>query len=99
MARVEKTNRFLHRKKATSLNIKSPEADALVEELARLTGESKTRAVIAALRERLDRTRRESDRQRLSQELQAIGKRCAAHGRADARDHGDFLYDERGLPR
>jgi antitoxin VapB len=82
-----------------SLNIKSPEADALVDELAHLTGESKTRAVIAALRERLDRARRERDRQTLSQELQAIGKRCAAQGRADTRDHGEFLHDERGLPR
>jgi antitoxin VapB len=82
-----------------SLNIKSPEADALVDELARLTGESKTRAVIAALRERLDRARRERDRQSLSQDLQAIGKRCAAHGRANALDHGEWLYDERGLPR
>ena len=82
-----------------SLNIKSPEADALVDELARLTGESKTLAVITALRERLDRARRERDRQSLSQDLQAIGKRCAAHGRADTGDPGEFLYDERGLPR
>jgi hypothetical protein len=82
-----------------SLNIKSPEADALVDELARLTGESKTRAVIAALRERLDRARRERDRQSLSEDLQAIGKRCAVHGRANTGDHGEFLYDERGLPR
>jgi len=82
-----------------SLNIKSPEADALVAELARLTGESKTGAVIVALRERLERARRERDRQSLSQDLQAIGKRCAAHGRHDTTDHADLLYDEAGLPR
>ncbi len=81
------------------LNIKSPEADALVAELARLTGESKTGAVIVALRERLERARRERDPQSLSQDLQAIGKRCAAHGRADTTDHADLLYDEAGLPR
>jgi antitoxin VapB len=82
-----------------SLNIKSPEADALVAELARLTGESKTRAVIVSLRERLDRARRERDEQRLSQDLQLIGKRCAAHQRLDSTDHAELLYDESGLPR
>lgn len=82
-----------------SLNIKSPEADALVAELACLTGESKTRAVIVALHERLDRARRERDRHGLSNDLQAIGKRCAAHGRHDTTDHSELLYDESGLPR
>lgn len=82
-----------------SLIIKSPEADALVAELAQLTGESKTGAVIVALRERLERARRERDRQSLSNDLQAIGKRCAAHGRQDTTDHGELLYDEHGLPR
>jgi antitoxin VapB len=82
-----------------SLNIKSPEADSLVAELARLTGESKTRAVIVALRERLERARRERDRHILSQDLLLIGKRCAAHQRLDRTDHGELLYDESGLPR
>ena len=44
-----------------SLNIKSPEADRLVHALSELTGESKTQAVIEALRERLERTRRDRD--------------------------------------
>ena len=82
-----------------SLNIKSAEADRLVEALASLTGESKTQAVIEALRERLERQQRERDQTALSVELVAIGKRCADYGRHDARDHGEFLYDERGLPR
>jgi antitoxin VapB len=82
-----------------SLNIKSAEADRLVEALSRLTGESKTQAVIEALRERLERERRERNRSALACELLAIGKRCAEYGRHDATDHGDLLYDERGLPR
>jgi len=82
-----------------SLNIKSPEADRLVAELASLTGESKTGAVIIALRERLERARRERDRRSLSNDLQAIGKRCAAYGPCDSSDHGELLYDESGLPR
>ena len=57
-----------------SLNIKSPEVDALVAELTRLTGESRTGAVIVALRERLERARPERERQSLSNDLLAIGK-------------------------
>lgn len=82
-----------------SLNIKSAEADRLVEALSGLTGESKTQAVIEALRERLERTRRERDREALSAELLAIGERCAGYGRRDKTDHGEFLYNERGLPK
>ncbi len=82
-----------------SLNIKSPEADRLVEALSSLTGESKTQAVIEALRERLERKTQQRDRTSLSTDLLAIGKRCAAYGRQDTRDHGQFLYDEHGLPR
>ena len=82
-----------------SLNIKSAEADRLVEELSELTGESKTRAVIEALRERLEREQRSRSRKALSAELLAIGRRCAGYGRRDTTDHRDFLYDERGLPR
>lgn len=86
-------------KQIMSLNIKSAEADRLVEALASLTGESKTQAVIEALRERLERQRQQRDRATLVSDLLAIGARCADHGRRDSRDHGDFLYDEHGLPR
>lgn len=82
-----------------SLNIKNSEAERLVEALSTLTGESKTQAVIEALRERLERQRRQRDQTALAAELVEIGKRCARHGRHDTRDHGAFLYDERGLPR
>jgi antitoxin VapB len=92
-----------------SLNIKDPETHRLAAELARLTGESPTRAVTEALRERLERVRerlgREETRRHqphaLSAELLAIGRRCAAHMRqpAHSSDHGDLLYDELGLPK
>jgi antitoxin VapB len=42
-----------------SLNIKNEETHRLAQELARLTGESMTAAVTEAVRERLDRVRRE----------------------------------------
>jgi antitoxin VapB len=82
-----------------SLNIKSAEADRLVDALARLTGETKTRAVVEALREHLEREQRIRDRSLLSADLLEIGRRCARYGRHDTTNHGELLYDERGLPR
>jgi antitoxin VapB len=83
-----------------SLNIKSEETHRLAQELARLTAESMTAAVTQAIRERLDRVRRERA-VGLADRLLAIGKDCAAHLKQPFRtvDHGDLLYDERGFPR
>lgn len=81
-----------------ALNIKSETADRLVEELANLTGESKTQAVIQSVRERLERETRLRAAESLSAEMMEIGRRCAAHSRDDIPPHGDLLYDERGLP-
>lgn len=82
------------------LNIKNEETYQLVDELARLTGESMTGAVTQAVRERLERLRRERG-ERLSDRLLAIGKDCAARLREPYRsaDHGELLYDDSGLPR
>jgi len=82
------------------LNIKSDEAHRLAEELARLTGESMTAAVTEAVRERLERVRRERG-QSLADRLVAIGKDCAPRLKEPFRsaDHAALLYDERGLPR
>jgi antitoxin VapB len=82
------------------LNIKNRETHRLIEELAELTGESMTTAVTTAVRERLDRARRQQG-PRLSDQLLAIGKDCAARLKEPYRsaDHGELLYDERGLPR
>ncbi len=83
-----------------SLNIKNEETYHLARELAELTGENLTVAVTVAVRERLDRVRREQGGNLVDQML-AIGKDCAAHLREPYRsaDHGALLYDERGLPR
>ena len=82
-----------------SLNIKSPEAHELAAQLARLTGESMTKAVTEAIRERLERKRRERDRDTMVANAMAIARQVASYPRQDRRSHGDFLYDERGLPR
>jgi antitoxin VapB len=81
------------------LNIKSPEAHELAAELARLTGESMTKAVTEAIRERLKREKRKRDEDKLFAELMEIAEQCAAYPRRDDRSLEDFLYDERGLPR
>jgi len=82
------------------LNIKNAETHRLAQELAALTGESMTAAVTEAVRERLDRVRRERGVS-LVDRLLAIGKECAAHLKEPFRsiDHGELLYDERGLPQ
>ncbi len=83
-----------------SLNIKNEETHRLARELAELTGESLTVAVTVAVRERLDKVRRQHD-DRLVDSLLAVGRECAAHLKEPYRsaDHGTLLYDERGLPR
>jgi antitoxin VapB len=81
-----------------ALNIKTEEAHRLAHELAAVTGESLTAAVTQALRERLDRVR-DAERGDLAERLLAIGRDCAAHMPGPRIDHGDLLYDERGLPR
>ncbi len=83
-----------------SLNIKNQETCRLASELADLTGETMTKAGTRALRERLERVRKRSQKATVD-ELLNIGRRCAAHAKEpiSSQDHGDFLYDERGLPK
>ena len=84
-----------------TLNIMDENAHRLARELASLTGESMTEAVTEALRERLDHVRRGRDGGGLADRLLAIGRDYAAHLNEPYRsaDHGELLYDERGLPR
>ncbi len=84
-----------------SFNIKNDETCRLARELAGLTGESMTGAITVALRERLEREERQRDAAALARELRAIGERCAKLLRPgpSAVEHGDYLYDERGLPK
>jgi antitoxin VapB len=83
-----------------SLNIKSEETHKLAQELAELTGESMTGAVTEAVRERLERLRAKRNAG-LADRLLKIGRECAAHLKEPFRsgNHGDLLYDEKGLPR
>ena len=84
-----------------SLNIKNEETHQLARELAALTGESMTGAITIALRERLERERRERSVESRVREMHAIARRCACllKDGPSAVEHGDFLYGEDGLPR
>ncbi|HLX30673.1 MAG TPA: type II toxin-antitoxin system VapB family antitoxin [Casimicrobiaceae bacterium] len=89
----------LPRRISLSLNIKSQEAHELAETLARETGETMTGAVTQALRERLERVRRQHRPEARADELLAIGRRCAKALKGKPLDHGALLYDDRGIPR
>ncbi len=83
-----------------ALNIRNPETDRLASTLARLTGETKTDAVTQAIRERLERIRRERGGRRLADELDEIARHCATLPVQDPRSADEILgYDEDGLPR
>ena len=83
-----------------ALNIRNAETERLAQEVARLTGETKTQAVTKALRDRLARLRRERTQRRLADELDKIARHCAQLPLKDKRSPDEILgYDERGLPR
>jgi antitoxin VapB len=82
------------------LNIKNEKTYRLVRELSQLTGESMTAAVDKAVQERLERLR-DVKKDSLAQRLLQIGKECAPLWKEPFRsmEHGDLLYDEKGLPK
>lgn len=81
-----------------SLNIKDPEAHRLAAAIAQETGETMTRVVTEALRERFERLPSRQGKAGI-EELRAIAERASAFLKRPYLDHADFLYDERGLPK
>ena len=82
-----------------ALNIRNSEAERLATELAKQTGETKTEAVIKALRDRIARVRRERSRRPLADELEEIARHCAGLPVLDHRLADEILgYDDHGLP-
>lgn len=82
-----------------ALSIKNPRTDELVGKLVRLTGETKTEAVIQSLRERLDRLRRENSENSLFDDIMEIAREVDALPILDDRSADEILgYDEDGLP-
>lgn len=80
-----------------SLDIEDEETIRLVRELAALTGEDQEDAVETAVRERLERLRRE--RQGVAGQIMQLAAGTAPLFKEPYVDHGDLLYDEIGLPK
>jgi len=88
-----------------AINIRNREAEQLARELADVTGDSLTGAIVVALRERLARIRSAPSGDvptvpaRLNQ-MRAISADAAARWTIEcgSTDHGGLLYDEDGLP-
>ena len=80
-----------------SLNIKNEETHRLAQELAAMTGESLTAAVTEAVRERLERVKSRG----MAEGIMKIARRAAPLWKEPYKsiDHGDLLYDEKGLPK
>lgn len=81
-----------------TLNVKDPEAHRLAQAIAQATGETMTRVVTEALRERYERLQSRRGKATV-EELLAIAKRASAHVKRPYLDHAEYLYDERGLPK
>lgn len=83
-----------------SLNIKNPATVALVDELARRQGISKTAAIHQALTERLHRLGHgEVPKDRLLDDLRTVRKRIARLPELEKRSDEDIVgFDEHGIP-
>jgi antitoxin VapB len=83
-----------------ALNIRNHDTEKLAEELALLTGETKTGAVTRALSERLVAVRQAAPRRSLADQLDEVALHCSRLPVRDARSADEILgYDENGVPR
>ncbi|OPG13282.1 type II toxin-antitoxin system VapB family antitoxin [Microbispora sp. GKU 823] len=84
-----------------SLNIKNPEAERLAAEIGALTGESKTAAVVSALRERHERLLaklQQTEDAAMAEDILALAAKIRSRV-GELELSSDFLYDpETGLP-
>jgi antitoxin VapB len=89
-----------------ALNIKKPDAEADIRELAALTGQSLTDAIQSAVQEKLQRLKKTGAGESLQDYLAAIrpfqdalkAKRIDPNDRRTGKELEDELYDEHGLP-
>jgi antitoxin VapB len=95
---VKKGREVVQKERIMTLQVKDPEAHRLAQAIAQETGETLTRAVTEALRERYERLHKR-DPEALSADIRAIAARAAAHIKRPYLDHAEFLYDEHGLPK
>lgn len=82
----------------SQLNIKSEEAYAMASELAGLTGESMTAAVVEAVRLRLEQERRARDKAVRAARMLEDAAQIRAHMREPVSSDHSWLYGDDGLP-
>jgi antitoxin VapB len=81
-----------------ALNIKNAEAEQLANQLAALTGESKTAAVLQAIKDRLVIVQQQRQKSGLEERLTEIALHAASLPILDERTPEEMLYDDQGLP-
>ncbi|MCW2956280.1 MAG: hypothetical protein JWO69_1149 [Thermoleophilia bacterium] len=82
-----------------ALNIKNERAIALARQVADLTGETMTGAIVESLEQRLRLLEADNDRAARIARVMALSAETSTMGTfADAMAFNDSLYDENGLP-
>jgi antitoxin VapB len=82
-----------------AFSIKNEEADRLARQLAAVTGESLTEAVVQSLRERLGRHQAPQQHKRAGTQLARMARTLAKLPVLDPRSADEILgYDDKGLP-
>jgi len=84
-----------------SLNIKQPRAHEIAAQLAKLTGESLTTAVVRSLEERLEREEQKRSKGAKTERVREFLKRYTHRIPEEMKnfDYDAWLYDEYGLPK
>jgi antitoxin VapB len=81
------------------ITIKNPKAEQLAREVARLSGENLTQAIINALEERLEQLKARRSATILTEQILEISQRCSALPDLDQRNPDEILdYESRGVP-
>ena len=82
-----------------ALSIRNSRAEQLAREVARVSGENLTQAIIHALEERLERLRGRRTTIDTVQEIMAISQRCSSLPEQDHRSTDEILgYNQIGIP-
>lgn len=91
---------YIMGRKYMALHIVNAEANALARELAALTGQSLSAAVVEALREKLQRVRGERSQTARLEKMREIAARSRRKCKMDNRSPEAIIgYDDHGLPR
>ena len=82
-----------------AINIKDPEAEKVVRDLATLTGESLTHTIKVAVKERFEREYRLRDRDERYRKAKALIDKINEGIEVRPPIDHEYLYDEEGLPK